>query len=152
MKVFLFILLIFSLLLINQCKLKDEEDKEKETLIQQLLNDNIGDNNNTNNSNNNDDNNNNSYNCIQYNLSIRPTFTELQEKGVFNNCIQCHNVLKSDGNLNLLEYNQTISRVEPGDPQNSLLYQKVTTGTMKNYSNSCINDAIRKWIEAGGQL
>lgn len=135
MKIFiikLFIFLVFLLIILNECKLKNEEDKEKELLVQQLLN-----------------NNSNNTNCVNYNLSLKPTFTELQEKGVFNNCIQCHNALKFDGNLNLLDYNQTVSRIEPNDPQNSLLYIKVTTGTMKNYSNNCINDAIKKWIEAG---
>ncbi len=123
-------IIFLSIFIFSYCNLKNEENKEKELLLQQLLNTN---------------------NCNTYNLSSMPTFTELQNQGVFNSCIQCHNALRLDGNLNLQDYEQTRSRVVPYNPQNSLLYQKITTGTMKSYSNDCINEAIRKWIEAGAE-
>ncbi|MCX7810406.1 MAG: hypothetical protein N2247_05790 [Leptospiraceae bacterium] len=126
----IFIIVIFIFLF---CKLQNEEDKKKNELIQTLLLNSINS------------------NCKVYSLSEEPTFTELHQKNVFENCLKCHNYTMHEGNLNLNDYNQTKIRVVPYAPQESLLYQTITIGSMKDYSNSCTNDAVRKWIQYGAK-
>jgi hypothetical protein len=126
------ILLIFLYIIIG-CNLKNEEDKKKEQFIQNILLNQI------------------QSECKPYYLSEETTFRELHQKNVFESCLRCHNSNNRSGNLDLKDYSQTRALVVPYNPEESLLYQKVTIGSMKDYSNSCINLAIKKWIEVGAK-
>lgn len=126
-----YILFVLILIFFNVCNLKNEEDKTKEAFLQQWILNSF------------------QANCKEYNLSIQPTFLELQQNNVWENCLRCHNNTHAEGNFQIDNYGSVYARVVPYEPEQSLLYIKITTGSMKDYSNFCLNNAVRKWIEAG---
>lgn len=86
------------------------------------------------------------------NLSDQPTFRELQQKKVFDNCISCHSATNSSGNLNLENYEQTKSFTVPFKPEESKLFLVILSGgSMEKYSNPCIHYAIYQWIKQGSK-
>ena len=65
-------------------------------------------------------------------------------------CTGCHSGGGPSGGFDITNYTAAKSRIIPGDPANSLLYTKITTGSMKGYSTTTINNAALNWICGGG--
>ncbi|MDX1957597.1 MAG: c-type cytochrome domain-containing protein [Leptospiraceae bacterium] len=68
-----------------------------------------------------------------------------------NPCTNCHNSDTRTSGLDLTNHSQASSKVNFRNPENSLLFLKVTTGTMKFYSNEKTNQAIYCWILNGNR-
>ncbi len=66
-----------------------------------------------------------------------------------SNCQSCHSGANPSANFDITSYSKVSSLVKAGDPKNSFLYQKVTTGSMAVHSNASINQAIYCWILNG---
>jgi len=64
-------------------------------------------------------------------------------------CQNCHSGTSPSANFDITSYTKVQSFVKPGDPTNSFLYKKVTTGSMSVHSNANINQAIYCWILNG---
>ncbi len=77
------------------------------------------------------------------------TFSQLGAAGVTANCAQHHSGVSPTAGFDITNYTQTLSRVVANNPSQSSLYQKVVTGTMAQYSNTAINEAILNWICSG---
>ena len=76
-----------------------------------------------------------------------PAFSTLSAAGVGANCDSCHGGSAPKAGLVTSDYNSMTARVVKGDAANSVLYQKVTTGSMKTNSDAVINQAIFDWIQ-----
>ncbi|MCX7998522.1 MAG: hypothetical protein N3A69_06145, partial [Leptospiraceae bacterium] len=61
----------------------------------------------------------------------------------------CHSGSNPQANFDITSYNSVLSRVQVGNPEASLLYQKITTGSMKANSTQNINQAVYCWIKGG---
>jgi len=84
-----------------------------------------------------------------------PVSFKTQLQPVFNsNCIGCH---KPGGTLpNLTEGNSyqsltTNNLVVAGNADNSILYQEISSGTMKGFSNAEFNGLVKNWINQGAK-
>ena len=63
----------------------------------------------------------------------------------------CHNSTDLAGGMNIADYASVKSKVVVNKPEESLLYQKITTGSMQGNSNPTINSAIYCWISKGAE-
>ncbi len=128
-------LVFFIILFLFHCNFKTKEENQKEELINYLINLWLSP----------------KENCINYNLPDNPTYIDLKNQNVFSNCKRCHSPGESAVSyLDVEDYNSLRSKIIPFEPFNSTLYLSITTGNMSSYSNSCINSAVKKWIEKGG--
>ena len=73
-------------------------------------------------------------------------FAILATAGTTDKCSGCH---PGAGGFDISDYNQVKSRVTAGDPDNSLLYRKITTGSMKANATDAIRAAVKCWITEG---
>jgi mono/diheme cytochrome c family protein len=64
-------------------------------------------------------------------------------------CFKCHNNVA--GNPVINSYATISALVAPDSPANSTLYQKISTGTMKNYSPTELTQNIYTWILQGAK-
>ncbi len=80
-----------------------------------------------------------------------PAFSTLASAGTTSNCAKsgCHNTASSQSGLDMTSYNSVKAKAVSGDPANSLIYQKITSGTMSVNSNSTIAQAVYCWIKGG---
>lgn len=78
-----------------------------------------------------------------------PSFSSLAQAGTTNNCANCHGGSNPQANFDVTSYSSVLSRVQSGNPEGSLLYQKITTGSMKQNSTQQINQAVYCWIKGG---
>ena len=76
-----------------------------------------------------------------------PPFSSLATSGTTNNCSGCHPSGLSA--FDILDYPAVSAKVTANNPEGSILYQKVSTGSMKGYSTSAIGQAIYCWIAGG---
>lgn len=83
--------------------------------------------------------------------SSSPSFSTLASAGVNTNCARsgCHDGTTQQSGFNATSYSSSLARVVVRNPNSSLLYTKVSTGSMAQYSNSTINTAIFCWIQGG---
>lgn len=85
-----------------------------------------------------------------FNCSVQiPSFSSLAQAGTTNNCSSCHSGSSAQANFDVTSYSSVIARVQVGNPEGSLLYQKITTGSMKGNSTPSINQAVYCWIKGG---
>lgn len=80
-----------------------------------------------------------------------PAFSTLASAGTTSNCAKsgCHNSATSQQGLDITSYTSVKAKAVSGDPANSLIYQKITAGTMSVNSNSTIAQAMYCWIKGG---
>lgn len=78
-------------------------------------------------------------------------FTRMLESGVGTVCTQCHNEELRVNQFVVTDYNMVRERVVPRRPEESLVYQKVTEGTMRFYANDEIRRGIYCWIRQGAK-
>ena len=82
--------------------------------------------------------------------SATPSFSTLAAAGTTTNCISCHGIGgTAQALMDITSYTSVKSHVTIGNPNNSSLYAKITTGNMATYSNSSINNAVYCWILGG---
>ena len=79
-----------------------------------------------------------------------PTFATLSLAGT-SSCgtSGCHDDLTKSADLDINVYLSVKAKTVPGDPMNSILYQAIATGSMKDNSNNTINTAVYCWIKGG---
>ena len=75
------------------------------------------------------------------------TFGDLQDK-IKGVCTVCHTGATLMANFDISDFSQVKERTEK-DPMKSLIYQKVTAGTMAVNSTPDINEALYCWIQNG---
>lgn len=80
-----------------------------------------------------------------------PAFSTLASAGTTSNCSKsgCHNTASSQQGLDITSYTSVKAKAVSGDPAGSLIYQKITSGTMAVNSNSTIAQAVYCWIKGG---
>ncbi|MCB1179260.1 MAG: hypothetical protein KDK36_16890 [Leptospiraceae bacterium] len=80
-----------------------------------------------------------------------PAFSTLADAGTTNNCAKsgCHNSTSKQQGLDITSYSSVLAKVNSGDPPNSLLYQKITSGSMSSNSTEAITKAFYCWIKGG---
>lgn len=80
-----------------------------------------------------------------------PAFSTLASAGTTSNCAKsgCHNTASSQQGLDITSYTSVKAKAVSGDPAGSLIYQKITSGTMAVNSNSTIAQAVYCWIKGG---
>ncbi|AXR61821.1 LIC11213 family lipoprotein [Leptospira mayottensis] len=77
-----------------------------------------------------------------------PTFSTLNQAGT-GSCSTCHNANNANAGFDVTSYNSVRNRVTVSDPKNSLLFQKINTGSMRVNNNDSINKAVFCWILKG---
>ncbi|EMK04165.1 MULTISPECIES: LIC11213 family lipoprotein [Leptospira] len=77
-----------------------------------------------------------------------PAFSTLNQAGT-SSCATCHNPSNLNAGFDVTSYNSVRSRVTVNDPKNSLLFQKINTGSMRINNNDSINKAVFCWILKG---
>ncbi|RHX79719.1 hypothetical protein DLM76_00390 [Leptospira yasudae] len=77
-----------------------------------------------------------------------PAFSTLNAAGT-STCSTCHNASNANAGFDITSYNAVRNRVVVNDPRNSLLFQKINSGTMRIYNNDSINKAVFCWILKG---
>ncbi|AVV49556.1 MULTISPECIES: LIC11213 family lipoprotein [Leptospira] len=77
-----------------------------------------------------------------------PAFSTLNQAGT-GSCSTCHNASNSNAGFDVTSYNSVRNRVTVNDPKNSLLFQKINTGSMRVNNNESINKAVFCWILKG---
>lgn len=78
-----------------------------------------------------------------------PSFSSLAQAGTSTNCVNCHSGSSPQANFDITSYNSVLSRVQVGNPEGSLLFQKITAGSMRANSTQSINQAVYCWIKGG---
>lgn len=68
-----------------------------------------------------------------------------------NPCINCHSSDTKLGNLDVMDYNLLLTKVEKGKPEGSVLFQKMKTGSMEIYSDAKTREAVFCWILGGAR-
>lgn len=76
------------------------------------------------------------------------TYSSLSSNSVFFNCRSCHSGGAPSGGYDLSTYSGMKTRVSSA-PETSLLYQKISAGTMSVNSNSSFNQLVYCWIKNG---
>jgi hypothetical protein len=80
--------------------------------------------------------------------SSSPGFSTLAAAGTTNNCLNgCHDQTNKTGNMVINDYNSVIQYVVKGSPEQSILYGKISSGSMRVNSNATINTAVYNWIK-----
>ncbi|ALO26965.1 LIC11213 family lipoprotein [Leptospira borgpetersenii] len=77
-----------------------------------------------------------------------PAFSTLNQAGT-GSCSTCHNTNNANAGFDATSYNSVRNRVTVTDPKNSLLFQKINTGSMRINNNDSINKAVFCWILKG---
>ncbi|ABJ75648.1 LIC11213 family lipoprotein [Leptospira borgpetersenii] len=77
-----------------------------------------------------------------------PAFSTLNQAGT-GSCSTCHNTNNANAGFDATFYNSVRNRVTVTDPKNSLLFQKINTGSMRINNNDSINKAVFCWILKG---
>ena len=78
------------------------------------------------------------------------SFANLQASSFNSNCARCHASGQAQGSLmDANDYSSVVSKVTPGNSSNSLLYTKITTGSMTQYANDEIRTLVQCWIDTG---
>ncbi|TGK29027.1 hypothetical protein EHQ12_00945 [Leptospira gomenensis] len=78
-----------------------------------------------------------------------PTFATLGASGISGTCSNCHNPGNANAGFDVTSYTAVLNRVVAGNPQSSLLFQKINTGSMRVFNNNDINKAVFCWIQKG---
>ncbi len=73
------------------------------------------------------------------------------ESGVGVTCTKCHNEELRVNQFVITDYNMVRDRVKPRNPEDSLLYLKITEGTMRFYANEEIRRGVYCWIRQGAR-
>lgn len=82
--------------------------------------------------------------------SASPKFVSLSDAGSIQQCSRCHGGSSPQSGLDISLYSSIIGLVQAGNPDQSILYQKVVPhGEMNPYSTQALNDAIYCWIQGG---
>ncbi|MCC5814156.1 MAG: hypothetical protein JJT78_05315 [Leptospira sp.] len=76
-------------------------------------------------------------------------FQTMLDSGPREVCTQCHNEELRVNDFVITNYRMVQSRTIPGYPSQSLIYLKITEGSMRNYANSSIQKGIYCWIWNG---
>jgi hypothetical protein len=84
--------------------------------------------------------------CLDFDIDIQPIFDA--------DCVGCHSGSKPKGQQDLtagVSYDNLVNggRVEPGDRDNSILYQKLFVGNMNNKTTAENKELIASWIDQG---
>lgn len=81
-----------------------------------------------------------------------PAFSTLGAAGTSASCAKsgCHNTATAQNGLDMSNYSSVKQRTTTGNPAGSLLYTKITSGSMAGYTNGTINAAVYCWIKGGG--
>jgi len=69
--------------------------------------------------------------------------------GFSSKCGSCHSGGNLSGGLDVTSYNSTVARVSSGSPGGSTLYNKINGGSMSQYSDTTMNNAVYCWITSG---
>ncbi|MCE9501648.1 MAG: hypothetical protein K8R21_14280 [Leptospira sp.] len=80
-----------------------------------------------------------------------PAFSSLAQAGTTTSCAKsgCHDTGTKQSGLDMSDRTTVVTRVISGNPDSSLLFQKVTTGTMAVNTTTNITNAIYCWIKGG---
>ncbi|MEM7183218.1 MAG: hypothetical protein AAF518_20065 [Spirochaetota bacterium] len=82
--------------------------------------------------------------------STTVSFATLQASSFNSNCARCHASGQAQGSLmDANDYSSVVSKVTPGNSNDSLLYTKITTGSMTQYANDEIRTLVQCWIDTG---
>ncbi|HMV79834.1 MAG TPA: lipoprotein [Leptospiraceae bacterium] len=76
------------------------------------------------------------------------TYSSLSSNSVFFNCRSCHSGGAPSGGYDISTLTGMKTRVS-STPETSLLYQKITTGSMAVNSNTSFNQLVYCWIKGG---
>lgn len=78
-----------------------------------------------------------------------PSFSTLASSGVTTSCAKsgCH--VSGGQSPNVSDFTSVKNQAISGNPTQSNIYIKITSGTMAQYSNSTINRAVYCWIKGG---
>ncbi|MCB1179147.1 MAG: hypothetical protein KDK36_16295 [Leptospiraceae bacterium] len=85
------------------------------------------------------------FNCT----NSSPSFSTLASAGATNNCSSCHSGSTLNAGLDITTRSSVLSRITTGSPENSLLYIKITSGSMKVHTTNSITEAVYCWIKGG---
>lgn len=84
-------------------------------------------------------------------LNCRSGYIKLMDSSSISSCNGCHSASSKSGGVQLTNdntgYTSALTKVYAGDSTKSALYISITTGTMKQYSNSSFNDLVKTWID-----
>jgi len=84
-------------------------------------------------------------NCVI--TAASPSFSTLALAGTTTSCTTCHSGANLNAGLDITSYSSVLARVRAGDASCSLLYQKITGGSMAGNSTPAINSAVLNWIQ-----
>ncbi len=76
------------------------------------------------------------------------TYSTISSNSVFFNCRSCHSGGAPSGGYDISTYSGMKTRVS-SSPETSLLYQKISAGTMAVNSSSAFNQLVYCWIKNG---
>ena len=85
---------------------------------------------------------------------VTPTFSQINSAIIQPRCTTCHNDTNLSGGVSYATYAGVLSRVTPGNPEGSLLYQRVADSSMPQTGGPLSGDElaqIRAWISAGAK-
>lgn len=84
------------------------------------------------------------------NCNGSPAFYSLNTAGITVSCGSCHGSGIATAGVDISSYSSLSAVVQPGSPENSLLYQVLLPGgKMNQYTNPNLTDAVYCWIKGG---
>ncbi|XDD51222.1 c-type cytochrome domain-containing protein [Leptospira sp. WS92.C1] len=76
-----------------------------------------------------------------------PTFLSLNQ--ATTTCASCHNPGNANAGFDITSYASVLNRVVVNQPNSSLIFQKINSGSMRGFNNNSINKAVFCWIQNG---
>jgi len=77
------------------------------------------------------------------------TFSSLASAGMTSRCASCHGSASPKGGVDVTSFSSVSAKVTAGNPEGSIFYTAIKTGSMASYSDTTLNNAVYCWIKGG---